>query len=90
VSHHSTGGERRPRKHAADQFAHRIADLLDSAHQQAQFERIIVVAGPPFLGVLRKAFPPALRALVTAEVHKDLVHQDDQTLRQHVSRVLNP
>jgi len=84
VGHHATGGENTPRKHAAVLFARRIAAELERARRDKKFDRLIVMAGPPFLGVLRAALPAALRKVTVAEVGKDLVHQTESVVRAHL------
>ena len=84
VGHHATGGERSPRKHEAESFARTIIEELDKARQAGEFDRLIVMAGPGFLGLLREAFPKALRSVIAAEVGKDLVHQSDAAIMAHV------
>ncbi len=83
VAHHGTGGERRPRKHEAQLFARQIAEQLEAA-RPGGFDRLVLVAGPPFLGVLRAALSKPLLANLVAEVPKDLVHQGDDVLRAHL------
>ena len=75
VGHHSTGGERNPRKVEARRFARRIAEALDEAHLKNRYERLVVMAPPTFLGLLREEMSAAVRALLAAEVGKDLVHE---------------
>jgi len=84
VAHHSTGGENGPRRQEAALFARHITTRLEAAHRCGDFERLIVVAGPPFLGILRAALTPALRHAVILEVPKDLIHQDEAALRAHL------
>lgn len=74
MAHHSTNGERRPRKHAAEQFARQVATVLDSAHRDGEFARLVLVAAPEFLGLLRAALPSTLRSIVVAQIARDLVH----------------
>jgi len=81
---HGTGGERRPRKHEAIIFAQKIATELEQAHQADRFDRLIVMAEPGFLGVLRKALPSSLSSAVIAEVAKDLAHQPESAVRAHL------
>jgi protein required for attachment to host cells len=85
VAHHSTGGERRPRKREAALFAQQIAGELEGARQAKKFARLVVIAGAPFLGELRAALPRALRKAVVAEVARDLVHAPEQDLRAHLT-----
>ena len=84
VAHHSTGGERTPRKQAAGAFARRIAVNLSAALRAKQFDRIVLVAAPAFLGVLRKALAKSLRAVVAAEIAKDLIGHPKEAVRAHV------
>ena len=84
TSHHATSGERRPRKHEAELFARRVAEELERARHEKRFEHMILVAAPEFLGLLRKALPKALEASVLATVPKDLVHEPEHLLREHL------
>ena len=80
VTHHSTGGEHSPRKVEAERFARRIVEALDEARRQQQYDRLIVMAPPAFLGLLRKEMPAAVHALLSAEIAKDLVHEPPEAL----------
>ncbi|HEV2229008.1 MAG TPA: host attachment protein [Steroidobacteraceae bacterium] len=84
TAHHGTGGERSPRKHEAALFAGRIAEQLEHARGNAEFDRLVVMAAPPFLGLLRKALSNALRVHVAAEVGKDLVSEPVASVRAHI------
>lgn len=84
VAHHGTGGERSPRKHEAQLFASRIAQELETAGQERRFDRLILVAGPAFLGLLRAALPKAVVAAIAAEVPKDLMHEPESAIRAHL------
>jgi len=86
VAHHGTGGERSPRKHEAELFASRIAQELDTAHREKRYERLIVMAGPAFLGLLRDAFTKPVAAAIIAEVPKDVIHQPESAVRAHLPR----
>lgn len=91
VPHSDTGGERRPQRHAAEVFARRIARELGAARRAGAFDRLIVVAGPAFLGELRRALPKSLSQIVAAEVRKDLTRASSAELRRHLPRnALNP
>ena len=84
TAHHGTGGERSPRKHEAELFARHIADDLEKAHQKAEFDRLVIMAGPGFLGLLRAHLPQSVRSSVAAEVPKDLAHQPPTAVREHL------
>jgi protein required for attachment to host cells len=82
--HHGVGGERRPRTHEAEVFAQKIAGELERGWRSHEFDRLVIMAPPAFLGLLRKALPQSLRTLVAAEVVKDLVHQPPEVLQAHL------
>lgn len=84
VARHGTGGERRPRRHEAALFASRVSGQLEQARVNDEFDRLVVMAGPTFLGLLRKAIPRQLRACVAAEVARDLVREGATAVRTHV------
>ncbi len=86
TAHHATGGERRPRKHEAVLFARQIAAELERARRDNRFDRVILAAGPPFLGVLRAALQKVFHSELAAEVPKDLVHEPEIQLRAHLRR----
>lgn len=84
VAHHATGGERDPRRVEATRFAHRVAHALDEQRRHDRFDRLIVMAPPTFLGLLREAMPAAVHALLTAEIGKDLVHEPPEALNAYL------
>ncbi len=84
TAHHGTGGERSPRKHEAVLFAGRIAEQLEHARRNAEFDRLVVMAAPAFLGLLRKAMPSSVQSHVAAEVGKDLVNEPEASVRAHI------
>jgi protein required for attachment to host cells len=57
----------------ANKFARRIARRLDIGRRRKEFDRIHLIAGPGFLGILRRALSPATTALVIQEAAKNLV-----------------
>ena len=84
VAHHGVGSDRKPRKHEAVLFARQIVGELISAQRAERFDRLVLIAPPEFLGVLRKALPVALHKMVAAEVAKDLVHESPAAVRSYV------
>jgi protein required for attachment to host cells len=90
VGHHSTGSERTPRKQEALRFARRIAAELEQARRTARFDRIVLAAGPPFLGVLRQVLTKALQSRIAAEIPKDLIHTAESDLLTYLPREVLP
>jgi protein required for attachment to host cells len=83
---HAVAPERTPRKRAADLFARRIAAQLERDRRQRRFDRLVIIAGPAFLGHLRAALPPALSQCVADTVVKDLAPVGSTDLRRYLRR----
>ncbi len=81
---HSAGADPSPRKDAAMRFARHVAAELDGARHRDGFDRIVLIAGPSFIGLLRSALSEAVRATLVAEVRKDLVRHDESTVHAYV------
>ncbi len=88
AAHHGVGSEAHPRRRQAQQFARRIVTELTRSHERDPIEKLVLIAGPRFLGLLRAALPERLRALVADEIHSDLVHAPDTALREHLAAEL--
>jgi protein required for attachment to host cells len=61
-------------------FARRIREALDEARRQHRYDRLVVIAPPTFLGLLREEMPAAVHAKLSAEIGKDLVHESPVAL----------
>ncbi len=85
VAHHGTGTERTPHKTESVKFARQIVGELESARRDGRYDRMVVMSGPPFLGVLREAMPKPLRSSIVAEVPKDLVHSPEKEILEHLA-----
>jgi protein required for attachment to host cells len=90
-SYESFGGQRHaiereedPRQREAVRFAKRISRRLDEARRRGEYDELIVVAGPPFLGLMRKEMSRPTRERVVHEIRKDLVHSPVESLRRHL------
>ena len=68
------------------QFLKSIANTLQ--HHIDDYNRLILVAPPQALGLLRKSLPAAVTRKVTAELGKDLTHVTNADLAQHLKTVL--
>jgi protein required for attachment to host cells len=68
----------------SERFAARIAALLESERHRNTYTRLVVAAPPAFLGQLRGAMSEQVRALVSAELDKNLVQLAADEIRQHL------
>lgn len=69
----------------AGRFARELAHLLEQARHARQFERLLLVAPPHFLGVLRRTIGDGVAALVVGSMSKDLTHEPADVIRQRIA-----
>lgn len=62
-------------------FAKTICDRLEEARCHGEFEKLILVSSPDFLGELRKRMSGQLKQQVLVEIPKNLVKQPPEKLR---------
>jgi len=65
-----------------ERFLGRVADLLREGVNAGQYEKIVLVAPPAALGVLRKAMDRQVSSRIIAEVGKDLTNQPVADIEQ--------
>jgi protein required for attachment to host cells len=83
---HAVDGERSAKRQQQVRFAKQMAERIETDRQERSFDRLVVIAGPRMLGLIREALPETSRAFVAAEVPKDLVHLDAQAIRRLIPR----
>lgn len=76
------------RDHERAVFADDLARVLAKAAGHKEFDRLILVAPPAALGRLRAALNRRTRALITAEVSKDLTHVPIHALSAHLGDIV--
>ena len=81
---HATGTSTSPKQQVAVRFAKTIAERLELGRVNHDFSRLVLVAEPQFLGLLRKAITPEVAKLVSAEINKNLSKADRDDIRQHL------
>lgn len=84
VDPHEDAEHRESRK-----FATQLSAYLDKAAQEHQFDRLIVVAPPAFLGVLRDHWTLPVHTRITQEIHKELAGLGDSQLQKRLVEILN-
>ena len=81
---HGTDAATSPKEHEAHRFAKTIADHLEQGRIVDSYTRLILVAEPHFLGLLRKAISPETTGLITYELDKDLSKFDPKDIRKRL------
>ena len=66
-------------------FLKKLAERLDAAVSAGRVKSLIMVAPPHALGVLREAYPHALRGAVRSELDKDFVKLPIHEIEKHLT-----
>ncbi len=77
-----------PKQHEAEQFAHEIARVLESGRNQNKYERLILVASPSFLGLLKSKLPDQVRGTVSDTIEKDYTQVTEKELAKHLEHCI--
>ncbi len=76
-----------PRDVELERFARKIVDALEEANHRGRFDRLILVAPPTFMGLLRDHLPSSLTRKVSGELTKDLTKVAIHDLPGHLKPV---
>lgn len=68
-------------------FAETLLEELAQRHAAGEFERLVIVAEPRMLGVIRQKLSPTLHQTVIAEIAKDLTKLPRQELWRAVAEL---
>lgn len=72
----------------AEDFAREVVAYLDRSRQEHRFDKLILVAPPLFLGVLRQQLSNTLKKLVALEIDKDYTKLKTEEIRAHLPSAL--
>ena len=70
--------------HDAEVFAKQIADKLEHGRVNHDYDNLILVAPPAFLGAMRQALNDHVANLVGSSLDKDLVAETEAAIREHI------
>jgi protein required for attachment to host cells len=71
-----------------ERFAQSLAEGLDKRFANKEYDRLVIAAAPETLGVIRASLSEKVRAVVLAEVAKDLTKIPNPELRHHFGEEL--
>lgn len=80
----SMGQQVEPTEKMSQDFARQIAVLLERPRALGQFDRLVLVCPPEFLGRLRAELSPQTQGLVEAEVPKNLYGRPPDQVREQI------
>lgn len=83
---HSSGvdGERSTERHDVELFAKAVAHRIDADRARNDFDKLLLIAPPKMLGLLRQSLSTQARSLLAGEVSKDLMRQDGKAILKFI------
>jgi protein required for attachment to host cells len=85
---HAMSQEVEPKKHIAERFAKKLAELLDEGRNQHRYIKLVLIAEPNFLGTLRGALSDQTASKVAASLDKDLADVPERELMEHLREII--
>ncbi len=73
-----------PKKNEVIVFARKVSERLGSARKAGQFDELILICSPEFLGLLRQNLDDVLKKHVTRTINKNLVQKDEAQIREYL------
>lgn len=77
-----------PKEVEFQQFAHELGQVLHDGHGQQAYSRLVLVAPPHFLGLLRKTINPTVSKLIGATIDRDYMHLSDADMHKHLDALI--
>lgn len=84
MGRHAKQARNDPAKQELIYFTGRIAGFIETARKRADFDRLILVASPPLLGMLRKKLSSAAKQQITREIRKNLATKTGEEICQYL------
>ncbi len=88
ANRHALGKEHDPVETVAQEFARALAARLEAGRTKHAYGKLVLVAEPRFLGMLRAALSSQTTALVSATLDRDLGGTADRELPSHLGAVV--
>ena len=80
---HAMGSTVEPGQQETIRFAKQVADHVQAAHNEGRCDRLLLVAGPPLLGLLRENLKTS-SGMEISEIDKNLGQYDALEIRKHL------
>jgi len=81
-----SAGETSAVGHLNEAFSREVGRYLEKARAEHQFDRLVLVAPPRFLGLLRQSLSEGVQRAVTEELGKDLSWLDTRDIERHIAK----
>ncbi len=84
--HHGVDGERSTVLHDLTLFAKEVGRRIDADRCGHKFDKLVIVAPPKMLGLLRQSIPTTVQSMVAGEISKDLANHGPQAILNAIPR----
>ena len=82
--HHGVTGEKSTVQHELTLFAKEVARRIETDRARNQFDRLVLVAGPKMLGLLRQSLSNPTQWMLAGEISKDILRQGPDVILKAV------
>ena len=77
-----------PKQREAERFALELAREMDHGRTSNQFQRLILVVSPSFMGILKGRLPSHVMDMVSNSIEKDYTKTPEKELKEHLKSVV--
>jgi len=84
MQHHRMDEETSPKEQEKINFSKDLVTRLENGRVAGHFNKLIIVAVPEFLGLLRKNMSSTLKKTIVQEVNKNLIDIDVESVKAHL------
>ena len=81
---HAMSPKQEPTEHIAQQFARDLAELMNKGRLTHAYDKLVLMAEPKFLGILRAALDKNTASLVVQTVNKELLDVKEEDLAEYL------
>ncbi len=81
---HAMEPETDAKRHEAEVFARQVAERIERARMEGEFDKLVLIAAPEFLGLLRKSLSPTTSGLVAKAVDKSVAGLNATAIREYL------
>lgn len=84
AGHGAVGQPADPKHHEAERFAQEVSKELEAGRVQNAYDRLILVASAPFMGLVNNHLPGQVRSLLSESIDKDYTRLPVKELAGHL------
>ena len=82
--HHGVTGEKSTVLHELTLFAKEVARKIETDRARNEFDRLVLMAGPKMLGLLRQSLSGPTQSMLAGEISKDILRQGPEVILKAV------